>query len=173
MTRTQRISTIAGLISIAGAAMLALGQDSGDAVLVAADGVPCANVSDRNTKENFEPIDPADVLDRVMSMPISTWNYKGQGDSIRHMGPMAQDFWPAFGLGDDALRISTIDADGVALAAIQGLGNRLHDTQRQLDLQVTEVAALRQEITQQEDDGGIAGAVTSSFSISGNAFSHH
>jgi hypothetical protein len=170
MTRTQRISTIAGLISIAGAAMLALGQDSGDAVLVAADGVPCANVSDRNTKENFEPIDPADVLDRVMSMPISTWNYKGQGDSIRHMGPMAQDFWPAFGLGDDALRISTIDADGVALAAIQGLGNRLHDTQRQLDLQVTEVAALRQEITQQEDDGGIAGAVTSFFSISGNAF---
>ena len=54
-------------------------------------------------------------------MPISTWNYKAQTDSVRHMGPMAQDFHAAFGLGVSDKLIDTIDPDGVALAAIQGL----------------------------------------------------
>ncbi|HUU95494.1 MAG TPA: peptidase S74, partial [Phycisphaerae bacterium] len=50
--------------------------------------------------------------------------YKAQDASIRHMGPMAQDFHAAFGLGEDPLRISTIDADGVALAAVKALEAR-------------------------------------------------
>jgi hypothetical protein len=48
-----------------------------------------------------------------------TWNYKAQPDSVRHIGPMAQDFYAGFGLGEDDRHISTIDAEGVALAAIQ------------------------------------------------------
>ncbi len=54
-------------------------------------------------------------------MPIASWNYKAQDDSIRHMGPMAQDFHAAFGLGVSDKLVDTIDPDGVALAAIQGL----------------------------------------------------
>jgi hypothetical protein len=152
-----------------GAAALAVClEESG--VPRAAVEAPAAVVSDRNMKENFDRVDPAVVLDRVMSMPISTWNYKNQDNSVRHMGPMAQDFWPAFGLGEDPLRISTIDADGVALAAIQGLGHSLLDTQRQLESQAADVDGLRQELARHGDEGGIAGVVSGFSTISGNAF---
>ena len=58
-------------------------------------------------------------------MPIETWNYKAQEDTIRHIGPMAEDFWAAFSVGDFVGRITSTDADGVALAAIQGLNQKL------------------------------------------------
>ena len=56
-----------------------------------------------------------------MAMPVMTWNYRTQDESIRHIGPTAQDFRAAFGLGENDKTISTIDPSGVALAAIQGL----------------------------------------------------
>jgi hypothetical protein len=80
-----------------------------------------AAYSDRNGKENFAPVDGVAVLDALAAIPISTWNWKTEAADIRHMGPMAQDFRAAFGLGPDDKHITTIDADGVALAAIQGL----------------------------------------------------
>ncbi len=79
------------------------------------------NASDRNAKENFEPVNPLKVLDKLARMPVSTWNYKSQDASIRHMGPMAQDFYAAFGLGEDDKHIGTLDAEGVSMAAIKGL----------------------------------------------------
>ena len=54
-------------------------------------------------------------------MPITSWSYKAEEPSVRHIGPMAQDFYEAFGLGLDNKHITTIDEGGVALAAIQGL----------------------------------------------------
>ena len=54
-------------------------------------------------------------------MSIREWNYKAQDAAIRHVGPTAQDFHAAFGLGEDPLRISTIDADGIALAGVSAL----------------------------------------------------
>ena len=63
---------------------------------------------------------PRDVLDKIAAMPISRWNFKGDA-ATPHLGPMAQDFHAAFGLGTDDKHIATVDADGVALAAIQGL----------------------------------------------------
>ena len=76
--------------------------------------------SDRNLKENLVAVDPQAVLDAVAALPVSTWNFNVTQD-VRHMGPMAQDFYAAFGLGQDDEHIHSIDADGVALAAIQGL----------------------------------------------------
>jgi len=76
--------------------------------------------SDRNAKANFVIVDGREVLLKVASLPIQTWNFK-DNTAIRHMGPMAQDFYSAFGLGQDDKTISTIDLDGVALASIQGL----------------------------------------------------
>jgi hypothetical protein len=78
-------------------------------------------ISDRNAKANFERVDGVAVLNALMGIPIETWNYHTQDAGIRHMGPMAQDFSAAFGLGETDTGISTVDADGVALAAIQGL----------------------------------------------------
>jgi hypothetical protein len=74
-----------------------------------------------NAKENFRDLNGADVLAKLAAMPIREWNYKAQDAAIRHVGPTAQDFHAAFGLGEDPLRISTIDADGIALAAVKAL----------------------------------------------------
>ena len=89
--------------------------------VLAAGGNSWSAVSDRDAKEHFETVDVRAVLDAVAAMPITTWNYKSQDPSVRHIGPMAQDFRAAFGLGHDERHISTIDSDGIALAALQGL----------------------------------------------------
>ncbi|MBI4773257.1 MAG: tail fiber domain-containing protein [Deltaproteobacteria bacterium] len=81
-------------------------------------------ISDRNMKENFGNVESGDVLARVADLPISTWNYKQDSTGYRHMGPMAQDFHAAFGLGDDRT-IHAVDAGGVAFAAIQELNRKL------------------------------------------------
>ena len=80
--------------------------------------------SDRNLKEQFQPVNSADVLDRVANLPITSWNFK-QDATTRHIGPMAQDFYSAFNVGTDDRHIATVDEDGVALAAIQGLNEKL------------------------------------------------
>ncbi len=82
-------------------------------------------VSDRHAKTAIEPADPVDVLNRVVELEVSEYSYKSQDESIRHMGPMAQDFHPLFGLGEDELRVSAMNLAGIALAAIQGLNAEL------------------------------------------------
>ena len=59
---------------------------------------------------------------------MAEWNHTAQDPSIGHMGPIARDFYGAFGLGEDDKHIATVDADGVALAAIQ----RLHEPNQDL-----------------------------------------
>lgn len=83
-----------------------------------------SSVSDANMKEHFRDLDGDGILAKLAAMPIREWNYKAQDAAIRHVGPTAQDFAAAFGLGEDPLRISTIDADGIALRAIQALEAR-------------------------------------------------
>jgi hypothetical protein len=90
------------------------------------------NASDRNAKDNFVAVDGREVLARLAEIPIATWNYGSQDSSIRHIGPVAQDFYAAFGLGEDDTHISTVDADGVALAAIQGLNESLREKDAQI-----------------------------------------
>jgi trimeric autotransporter adhesin len=82
--------------------------------------------SDRNRKENIESVSGEDVLRKLSGMPVSMWSYKEDG-GIRHIGPMAQDFRSAFGLGQDETHIAAVDAGGVALAAIQGLYRELQN----------------------------------------------
>lgn len=79
-----------------------------------------AAISDRNAKENFAPIDTTEILDQVAQLPLTAWTYKADPEHRRYIGPVAQDFHAAFGLGNDTT-ISTLDADGVALASIQAL----------------------------------------------------
>ena len=107
--------------------------------------------SDRSAKTNFRSVDEREVLARLASMPVETWNYKTQDAAIRHIGPMAQDFKTAFGMGENDTSISTVDAQGVALAAIQGLNQVVQEKdaeiaaqQKQLDNLTQRVAALEQ-----------------------------
>ncbi|HEY1719134.1 MAG TPA: tail fiber domain-containing protein [Verrucomicrobiae bacterium] len=100
------------------------------------------SMSDRNVKENFQSINPLDVLDRVAALPVDTWNYKTQPAAIRHIGPTAQDFKAAFSVGETDTGISVVDEGGVALAAIQGLNQKLQD---ELNRQGAENAKLKQQ----------------------------
>jgi len=106
---------------------------------------PIPSMSDRNRKENIIPVDAQDVLESLAALPISTWSYKAVGD-VRHMGPMAQDFYAAFGLGGSDKRIQGIDVDGVALASIQAL----HDVVQERDARITKLeeknASLQDEV---------------------------
>ena len=93
------------------------------------------STSDRNAKENFQPVDAKKVLEKVVALPLSEWNYKVD-PSQRHLGPVAQDFHAAFGVGPDDKHIATVDADGVALAAIQGLNQKLEEQLRHKDAEL-------------------------------------
>jgi trimeric autotransporter adhesin len=95
-------------------------------VELAPGGGSWSSLSDAASKRAVEPVSGRDVLRELASVPISTWSYRSQDDSIRHIGPMAQDFYRAFGVGEDRRHISSVDADGVALAAIKGLNRKLH-----------------------------------------------
>ena len=81
--------------------------------------------SSRTVKKNISPVDGPTVLERVKSLPVSEWSYEDERDGVRHMGPMAEDFHDAFGLGADDKHIASLDTAGVALAAIKGLAQKL------------------------------------------------
>ena len=66
-------------------------------------------------------LDVQEVLTKLVSMPVRQWRYKVEPDGVHHIGPVAEEFSETFGLGEDDATIGTVDADGVALAAIQGL----------------------------------------------------
>jgi hypothetical protein len=92
--------------------------------------------SDRNAKENFAAINPRQVLAKVAALPVTEWNYKTDRKDQQHIGPMAQDFQAAFGLnGRDDKHISMADEGGVALAAIQGLNQKLEQSNAELKQQ--------------------------------------
>ena len=101
------------------------------------------NNSDRDSKENFQEIDAQDVLSRVATLPITRWNYKAEGCEVEHIGPMAQDFAAAFGVGSDDRSIGTLDSSGVALAAIQAL----YEMAKEKD---AEIAALKARLSDLE-----------------------
>lgn len=85
------------------------------------DGYSWTNASSRELKENFATVTPTDILTKIDSLPIYTWNYKNENPDVVHMGPVAEDFYSTFDLGNSSSSISTIDPAGVALAGIQGL----------------------------------------------------
>jgi hypothetical protein len=111
-----------------------------------AGGGAWAPISDRAVKDNVRPVDARDVLEKVAALPLNTWNYKSQDASIRHIGPMAQDFHAAFGVGEDERHITTVDADGVALAAIQGLNQKLQQELRARDAEIGELKRAVREL---------------------------
>lgn len=108
------------------------------------------NISDRNVKTAVQSVDAREVLKKVAALPMNTWQYKTQEAKYRHMGPMAQDFYAAFHLGTSDKSINTVDADGVALAAIQGLNALLTEKDAKIAALETELATQKQEMAAQK-----------------------
>ena len=107
-----------------------------------------ASASDRNLKTDVARIDDAAVLDKVAALPIERWSYKSER-GVRHVGPMAQDFYAAFGVGEDDKHITSIDEDGVALAAIKALHTENAKLRARVDAQAAQFAALRSSTARQ------------------------
>ncbi len=103
--------------------------------------------SDRDIKENFQAVDCDEILAKVSELPVTTWNYKHDEDEVRHIGPVAQDFRAAFGLGHDDVSITTLDTDGVALASIKALNQKL---EREAEEKDAKIATLEERLQAME-----------------------
>jgi hypothetical protein len=125
-------------------------QNLSSGVEVAAGGGSWSSLSDRNRKENFLAVDGEEILARLRHIPVSTWNYRTQARSIRHLGPVAQDFAAAFGLGESNLLINTVDVDGVNMAGVQAVAARTDLLRTQVESLTAENAALRGRVSELE-----------------------
>jgi trimeric autotransporter adhesin len=106
-----------------------------------------SSLSDRNAKDDFAQVDARSVLARVASLPMTTWSYKTE-PGVRHVGPMAQDFYAAFNVGEDERHIATVDESGVALAAIQGLNEKLEEKDKEIQQLQQSVAQLQAMVSE-------------------------
>ncbi len=105
--------------------------------------------SDRNLKDDITPLDSRSVLERVAQLPITQWKMKGEPSGLKHIGPMAQDFYAAFGLGDNDRYIGLGDGQGVALAAIQALYKQAEErdkADREKDQQIRTLTVLVEQL---------------------------
>jgi hypothetical protein len=123
-------------------------QDLTTGCSISAGGAGWDCTSDRNAKKSIAAVDGNALLASLMNVPVFSWNYKTQDNSIRHMGPLAQDFKAAFGLGEDDKHISTVDADGVSLAAIQALYRLTLEKDKKIDQLSRDLEALQAEVAE-------------------------
>ena len=110
------------------------------------------NSSDRNLKEDFETVDGEGLLRKLSSVPMTTWKYRIEKSGIRHLGPMAQDFYSAFGLGDSDRAITTVDEGGVALAAAQALAARTNALGQEVREKDAKIEGLQLQLRQQQKE---------------------
>lgn len=88
------------------------------------------SISDKTKKDHFEEIDGEELLEKISGLPILKWRYIGS--KVPHMGPMAQDFYQAFKLGDGNDKvITTQDIEGVTIAGVQALEKRTKELQKE------------------------------------------
>lgn len=111
-------------------------------VSLAAGDTSWSVISDRAVKKNIKPIDSRAILEKLSTVPVLQWNYRWETNhTTPHIGPMAQDFKAAFYPGRDDHTISTLEFDGVALAAIQGLNHKLEDELAEKDHRLSQLEA--------------------------------
>jgi hypothetical protein len=98
------------------------------------------SLSDRNSKKDIELEDCQAVLNKLAQVPISRWHYNWEAETnTPHIGPMAQDFKHAFYPGRDDKGITTLEFDGVELAAIQGLNQKVEDQLKEKDAEIQDL----------------------------------
>jgi hypothetical protein len=156
------------LMRFAGGYKLYTDADATVGAEMAPGGNSWSTISDRRKKENFADIDGEAFLKKIAGFRLTSWNYKGQNPAThRHYGPMAQDFYAAFGrdgygtIGNDTT-INQADMEGVTFTAVQALEKRtqeiavlkaeiekLKNENRDLKASVTDLSAtLKTEVEQ-------------------------
>jgi hypothetical protein len=121
------------------------GGNVGCDLTVAVPSWTCA--SSRDVKENFADVDGESVLRNLRRMPVSTFSYTGDSGKTRHLGPVAEDFYAAFALGDSDKSINAQNMAGVSLAAVKALEDRTAHLQQAND-------ELRTQLQRQQDTIG-------------------
>ena len=107
--------------------------------------------SDRNTKDRLASVNQREVLEKVCGLSIAEWSYIGYDQ--RHIGPMAQDFHAQFPLNGDDKSLNDADLHGVALAAIQGLNQKLDEKEARITALEKELAELKRLVMNHSDKG--------------------
>ncbi|SDD15565.1 Head domain of trimeric autotransporter adhesin [Niabella drilacis] len=118
------------------------------------DGSSWVSISDSTRKENYRQPDGAAFLSKIKDMKIGSWNYKGQNKkTLRHYGPMAQEFYSLFGndgignIGNDTT-IASADIDGVMMIALQALVkqvDQLSEANKKLQQRVQQLEATKKD----------------------------
>lgn len=108
----------------------------------------------RRSARNFGELDTRDILERVANLPITRWQSESEPEVVEHIGPVAEDFNAAFGTGSDDRYISKIDAQGVALAAIQGLHDLVQEQEREIEELRTEIAKVKEIVIALAEQNG-------------------
>ncbi|MBD2203239.1 tail fiber domain-containing protein [Calothrix sp. FACHB-1219] len=103
-------------------------------------------LSDRHVKEVVAEVDVQAILLGIANLPITSWKYKNQDETIRHIGPMAQDFAAIFNCGESDRFINTVDANGVALAAIQALYQKLQAQDLEINSLSQQISEIKQHL---------------------------
>jgi trimeric autotransporter adhesin len=118
------------------------------AVAVIEGSVAFTSNSDKTKKENFQPVDGEEVLTKIRGFALTSWNFIGHDpEKLRHYGPMAQDFFAAFGhdgvgqIGSDTT-INSGDIAGILMIAVQALEKRTVE----LRAKAAQIAALESQI---------------------------
>jgi hypothetical protein len=93
-----------------------------------------ASACDRANKTDFQPVDHKALLKKLATVPVHYYRMKDQHDGTKHIGPVAQDFYAAFGVGENDKSINMADADGVLFAAIQALYQENQELRQELEL---------------------------------------
>jgi hypothetical protein len=117
-------------------------------VTLAAGSGSWASLSDSTKKENFSLVNYQEILEKLKTLNVYTWNYKSQDSKIRHIGPTAQDFFKTFGLGENNTTINTVDIDGINMAAIKALAEKTRLLEKQsleLDNALEQIKQLKAE----------------------------
>ena len=123
--------------------------DLDGATLLVDGSVQATNVtfpSSRALKTDFTPLDASEILARLVQVPISEWRFK-EGAAVRHIGPVAEDFQQAFGEVADGKHISMMDANGITMAAVQGLYQMVKAKDQVIDELQGKIAALESAVT--------------------------
>ncbi|MGH3833921.1 MAG: tail fiber domain-containing protein [Pseudonocardiaceae bacterium] len=82
---------------------------------------------------NTGPVNGCEVLTKLGALPVATWRYRWEATGVRHLGPMAQDWHAAFGLGKGDTTIPMVDSHGVLVVAIQALHRQLNELRAEVD----------------------------------------
>lgn len=104
------------------------------------------NSSSEDSKTDFAPVNARGIAERVAALRLQEWRYRVEPEHVRHIGPTAEDFYAAFGLGDSDESIGTVDTDGVALAAIQGLHELVLEQRAEIEEQAQAIADIKDEV---------------------------